>query len=203
MTAVYAMADYRRGGSWRRGRGQAEAEPTQPPPLKVRPPMHAHLAVPGSSTATVCGEVISVMALPENLQPGTVAEWVSCAVCGATWDERTGHGGGVLMVRRWNSVTGAVRRAAAACRCAAGARLGLMPVTDGEWKRAVASARRATRIGVNALTEETILRYLVTPRGEAFQARWGYYADTLVDRGVRYDVAIRRAYTKVWQQVMR
>ena len=206
MTAVYAMNDYRRTGFTgnRRGSRRRQADdPTPPPPMKVRPPMFAHLAVPGSSSALVGGELVSVVALEENLQPGTVADWVSCAVCGATWDERTGHGGGVLMVRRWNAVTGAVRKTAAACRCAAGLRLGLMPVTDGEWRRAVASARRATRIGVNALTEETMMRYLIAPRGEFFQGRWGYYAETLTARGIRSDVAIRRAYVKVWQQVMR
>jgi len=178
-------------------------EPPPTPTPKVRPRMFAHLAVPGSSMAEVMGERISVTALAENLRPGTVTDWVSCAVCGATWDQSTGHGGGVLMVRRWNAVTGAVRKTATACRCAAGARLGLIPVTDREWKRAVATARRAVRLGVNGITEEVMMSHLIAPRGEAFQARWGHYAEWFVARGVRPDVAIRRAYVKVWQQVMR
>lgn len=184
----------------------AEPEPRRPPP---RPRMFFHLAVPGSSSVTIQNlggkaEVVTLSALAENVIPGSVSEWVSCVVCGATWRDDQGHDGGVILVRRWDSRTGNVHRVAAACRCPAGSRLtALASPTGREWARAVAGVRLRCRRGVQCLTDEQIMTFLIAPRGTTFLQRWGYYCDRNTKRGISSHHAIRRAYVKAWQEVSR
>lgn len=189
-------------------RPKPEPEPAAKP-KPTRPRMFFHLAVPGSSSVTLQNfggkvETVTLSALAENVIPGSVSEWVSCVVCGATWRDDQGHDGGVILVRRWDSRTGQVHRVAAACRCPAGSRLtALASPTGREWKRAVAAARLRCRRGVYALTDEQIMTFLVTPRGLPFIQRWGYYCDRFTGKGLASHHAIRRAYVRAWQEVSR
>jgi hypothetical protein len=171
--------------------------------------MFYHLAVPGKSSVTIRNfggkqEVVSLSALAENVTPGSVSEWVSCVVCGATWRDDQGHEGGVVLVRRWDSRTGNVHRVGAACRCPAGARLtALAKPTDREWRRALANARLRHRRGVYAITEDDVMKYLVHPRGEWFVGRWGFYCELFTVKGMEPRHAIRRAYIKTWCEISR
>jgi hypothetical protein len=179
---ILAMADYPRARGQYRARSDAKEEPATPPPLRVQPRMFYHLAVPGFCAATVAGETIR---------------------CASPETQDGGYSGGAITARRWGSYTGTVEPVAVRCRCVAGQQLALRDASTYEWKRAVARVRLRLRRGLATLTEETIMKYLVDPRGPGFGQRWSYHCERNTDRGIASPIAFRRAYVKAFQEVSR
>ncbi len=205
-----------------RGRGGRREEHHQqvaePPPLKRPPRMFPLLAVPGSITVrahsrragALIEEDIHIASERSVLKPGTVASWVLCPICEATWrgeylqDGRPVLEGGVVQVRVYQESHDRTFMMMVRCRCLAGQRLSwLRDPTPGEWARAVARRRHRSRLGLNMVTDEDFIIYLVAPRGPWFTNAWESRVERFVKRGVEPRVAWRRAYLRCLEEIFR
>lgn len=208
MSAVYAITDFRRGAPAARGRARRSdhpAPPAGPPPILAPPRQAACYAVPGSATVQLHGEAVSITAAPENCVPGTVAERVTCLLCGAYWpghflpDGRPVLCGGVALMRFYRQ-DGTWRYLAKRCRCDAGQRLPLADMVGNEWRWFVTRQLLAMRRGVEILSDAHMERFLIDPRGAEFSLRWHDHIGYATRRGRPIHRAKREAYLRAFME---
>ena len=151
---------------------------------------------------------VTITADPENCVPGTVADRVTCTLCGAYWpgtylpDGRPVLVGGVALARRYRQDR-TWRWLAMRCRCEAGQRLPLADMVPLEWLWYTLRQLRAVRKGIDILSDQHLERFLIDPRGPGFSERWHHHLAIGIQKGRSMHVAKRAAYMRAFKEEFR